>query len=898
MLDDTPDPVEAYAALRHLSDMVNAPRAVWIKLMAAFKDAGGHYEDFDAWSSTGHTYDQKALKRDWDKLKVPGKVTAGSLYGPAIEAGFKRKRSKPLNARQLADQAAAREKARAAEAAEKLAAQTAAAERAAKIWSEAQPPIDPYGHKYLKTKGVQAHGLRVGSADSERIDKDTGEVIKRVTTGLLFVPVVDRKGKLHSLQLIYPGGKKLHLADGAVEARFHAIGKPQTRDGKRVFILGEGYATCASVHEATGHIVLCCFDAGNIGKVATVLRQRQPDATILFAADNDLGREDGVNTGVLAALAAAKAVGGLVAIPPPRADAPKAKIDFNDLHQAEGLEAVAGVIDAALAGVPLGPELEPEPEAEPEWPAPAPVVQPAPDGPGEASATLPTASRAHAWDDPVDPFGIHKPPPVPMDVLPHAIAAYAADQAALMGIDPSFIAMPAIVAAASVIHDGIKLQPKRNDPTWLESARLWVALVGDPSTMKSPAISKATRHVRSLDAKLAEQNQTEYARWREKHDDWKVEKKKDRDAPEPKVPPKLRLVVEDSTVEALSEVLKDNDRGVLCVRDELSGWIGSMDSYKASGAGADRAAWLETYNGGPRSIDRVTRGSIHVKNWSVCMVGGIQPDTMRRIAKNIGGDGLLQRFMPIIATLTANVGEDRAPDREAMEAFSALFDQLAGIAPGKQAVTMTEAAHQARDRIERHAKLMSAVFDNDHMRAWLGKWNGLFARLVLTFHVIECAEAHVHPSAQQVSGETAEKVERLMCGVLLHHAIHFYTNVIDAHDRQEHIRQLARLMLAKKWSRMTMRDIAQQWKVARKLEQWETRAVVDSLVTMGWLEPDVEDIGLDRKPRSWDVNPAVHDRFTQQAEEERLRRKQAAQTLLALKATYSAGQDDSGEAVE
>ena len=85
----------------------------------------------------------------------------------------------------------------------------------------------------------------------------------------------------------------------------------------------------------------------------------------------------------------------------------------------------------------------------------------------------------------------------------------------------------ALVAAASVIHDGVKLQPKRKDPTWLESARLWVALVGDPSTLKSPAIGKATRHVRRLDEKLAEQNEAEYAQWRQKHDDWKVEKKKD-----------------------------------------------------------------------------------------------------------------------------------------------------------------------------------------------------------------------------------------------------------------------------------------------------------------------------------------------------------------------------------
>lgn len=349
MFDDTPDPVEAYAALSHLSDQVNAPRDAWIKLMEAFKNAGGHYEDFDAWSSTGHTYDQKALKRDWEKIKIPGKVTAASLYGPAIAKGFKRKESKQLDAKQAAEVAAARVKAQAEKDEVKKAAQAAAAERAVNIWSEATAPADEYGHKYLKAKGVKAHGLRVGSADYERLDPETGEVVKRKVDGLLFVPVNDPEGKMHSLQLIYQSGKKMHLKDGVKDGHFHTLGKPQMCDGKRMIILGEGYATCASVHEATGYTVLCCFDAGNLGKVAAVLRQREPETTILFAADNDLHHADGCNPGVTAARAAARAVGGLVVVPPARADAPTAKVDFNDLHQAEGLEAVAGVINAVLA---------------------------------------------------------------------------------------------------------------------------------------------------------------------------------------------------------------------------------------------------------------------------------------------------------------------------------------------------------------------------------------------------------------------------------------------------------------------------------------------------------------------------------------------------------------------
>jgi hypothetical protein len=59
----------------------------------------------------------------------------------------------------------------------------------------------------------------------------------------------------------------------------------------------------------------------------------------------------------------------------------------------------------------------------------------------------------------------------------------------------------------------------------------------------------------------------------------------------------------------LQRILAEQPRGLLYVRDELAGWLGSFNRY--GGNGADRAFFLECWNGGIYSNDRV-RGPMAV----------------------------------------------------------------------------------------------------------------------------------------------------------------------------------------------------------------------------------------------------------------------------------------------
>jgi putative DNA primase/helicase len=81
------------------------------------------------------------------------------------------------------------------------------------------------------------------------------------------------------------------------------------KNGKPVYLC-EGYATGATIREATESAVIVAFDAGNLRKMAEALAAKQPDAFILFCAD-----DDPTGTGERKAIEAAQAVGGLVVMP-------------------------------------------------------------------------------------------------------------------------------------------------------------------------------------------------------------------------------------------------------------------------------------------------------------------------------------------------------------------------------------------------------------------------------------------------------------------------------------------------------------------------------------------------------------------------------------------------------
>jgi len=220
----------------------------------------------------------------------------------------------------------------------KLKAETAARQNKANkiadwILSRANPVTT---HAYLNAKKVESHG-------DLREYRDT-----------VVLPLRDTNGKLHSLQFIGADGSKNFLTGGRVAGCFFTLADK----AHGPLVICEGYATGASIHEATGCAVLCAINCGNLLDVAKAARELWPQREIIVAADNDQFTNG--NPGLTKATAAAKAIRAKLAVPQFKNTAKKAT-DFNDLATVESLARVKEQIEAA-EGAATQVELEQEPK--------------------------------------------------------------------------------------------------------------------------------------------------------------------------------------------------------------------------------------------------------------------------------------------------------------------------------------------------------------------------------------------------------------------------------------------------------------------------------------------------------------------------------------------------------
>jgi putative DNA primase/helicase len=208
------------------------------------------------------------------------------------------------------------------------------ANKAREVWSVSAP--DPAkNHGYVIAKGIEPHVGRVFQGETHTFENESKPL--PINQGDLVVPIT-REGKLVSVQLIRADGSgKFFLPKTPTTGSYCLIGPKPTNE----IVICEGYATGASIHEATGLPVFVAFNCGNLKPVAKALRQRNPDARILIVADDDRFKEQ--NAGIKCASEAAGDIDvrGTMVRPrfKPKDDESK-PTDFNDLARLYGLDEV------------------------------------------------------------------------------------------------------------------------------------------------------------------------------------------------------------------------------------------------------------------------------------------------------------------------------------------------------------------------------------------------------------------------------------------------------------------------------------------------------------------------------------------------------------------------------
>lgn len=517
------------------------------------------------------------------------------------------------------------------------------------------------------------------------------------------------------------------------------------------------------------------------------------------------------------------------------------------------------IIDAAKLGLPAKGDAvdwlaaHPGATAADVWALPAVEAEPPGNEPGAD------------WPDPEPlPDARLSVPAFDLALLPEALRPWIADIAERMQAPPDFPAIGAMVSLAAVVGRRIGIRPKQRDD-WTVVPNLWGAIVGRPGVLKTPALTEAMRPLERLAAQARESHaaamqkhgaQAELTKARREILRAELRAKKDRRADaailadlqalagQGAEPVEVRYLTNDPTVEKLGELLAANPAGVLVFRDELTGWLRSLDREGREG---DRSFYLEAWNGtGAYTYDRIGRGTLHIEAATVSVLGGIQPGPLAAYVREAAGDGrgadgLLQRFQllawPDDPADWRNV--DRWPDTDAKNAAFEVFERMAGLDPlavggrdddGLPYLRFDPAAQEAFDEWRQDLEVRLRNGEPEAIEAHLSKYRSLVPSLALLCHLAD--QPHGGPVTLTAMLRAAD-----WCEYLEAHARRLYAQGLGADYSAAHA-LAARIRRGDVPDGSTPRDIYRSgW---ANLDKDATYRGLEALADCGWLS--LEDV--------------------------------------------------------
>jgi putative DNA primase/helicase len=371
-------------------------------------------------------------------------------------------------------------------------------------------------------------------------------------------------------------------------------------------------------------------------------------------------------------------------------------------------------------------------------------------------------------------------PPMIPDLIPEPFQGWAVDCAERASCPLDLFGIGTMVSVASVVGRQVGIRPKRQDD-WLVVSNLWGIGVLPPGWLKTHTLEEAKKPLVRLEQEARKRYEQELANFEVEKliADNKAaaaetmlknaakQKKSDVELKElavaalvksnPRKPTRRRFIINDATVEKLGELLAENPIGLLVYRDELMGFLRSLEK---EGHENDRGFYLEAWNGtGAYSYDRIARGTIAIDPAVVSILGGIQPGRLaayiRDTASGDNDDGLIQRFQLAVYPDTdqpfRNV--DRWPEAEKKNRAYAVFQKLEALdisrfkadGTGGDEIPYLRFASDAQELFDEWRCALEMRIRSSQERACLtmhlGKYRSLMPSLALLFHLIDVVDS-------------------------------------------------------------------------------------------------------------------------------------------------------------
>jgi hypothetical protein len=436
---------------------------------------------------------------------------------------------------------------------------------------------------------------------------------------------------------------------------------------------------------------------------------------------------------------------------------------------------------------------------------------------------------------------------------------------------------------------------------WVERPHLWMMNIGVPSSNKTPALDPFLKAARSIEKRAmpkyvaamqewqAAKNEfkAELSEWKavrlriaKRNDDHRRKREPEEEMPEQPAdttgpePRPLRLVVGDTTVEELQDLLAHNPRGLTVMRSELSGFMGSFGRY-SSNAAPDKAFYLESYDGRTYVVDRrKNKLPIQIPYNSLAVVGGIQPDKLRPMFESKESrDGFTARFVYIYPDSIPP--EPRDPSRSSCvgELDAALtklwhlsFDEDYNhreiphvIRLDAEAAKILQAVRQEAYQADKEGADAGIVID------WRGKNGGRLLRLALIIEMLIFAKSdRPHPyntgnQGQQtfvISGQSAAMARRYLtyCQQMMYRAL----GELAATDAQRDAGAIGRHILRNNLATINERDLYRSEGFHQFRKEAVRKAAFKTLADAAWLRKARKPAPKGGRPSGeWEVNPKV-----------------------------------------
>ncbi len=468
---------------------------------------------------------------------------------------------------------------------------------------------------------------------------------------------------------------------------------------------------------------------------------------------------------------------------------------------------------------------------------------------------------SEVWNDPI-PLKSKKRELLSLkeDMIPKAFRNWVVESSERMSVPLEFIAAPLIVSVASLLGRRARIMPHKFD-TWTVVPNLWGFLIAEPGSLKSPALSLAMKPLEKIEAKARKVFEQEHEKQvkeerqvRGEIDALKAGLKLDikedfLDAlaqkqsriqeleevlgQDKKIKEK-RYRTNDPTVEKLALILKDNPKGILLLRDELSGWLSSLGQKGREG---NREFYLETWNGDSSFIvDRIARGSIYIEALCLSIFGSIQPAKLRQYIEKhtslLGDDGFLERFQIVLYPEQTQKFElaTTKQSSHSFEKIASCFDFLDSLDFMKALVFDGKAQSIMDDWRLEHEKRLSYMTSSPLIKGHLSKYRSLIPSLALVFSFIDSSSEQKTP---EIVREESLRLALEWAKVLESHLLKVYESTI--HDRS-----YSAEFLAEKIQSFQIADGDKLRAVSRR--QWkglttssQIKGAIDELSKLNWV---------------------------------------------------------------